>query len=810
MDTTLAINIPIAVYAYDRHKLATDPKAVKRIGFYDKRKVLTETKFQKYYVKATAIATLNLIKAMDAETVKLLVDEYKKDQTGWLKYFANLLNKQPDKDKVSNDEKRDIALKNEIIRLSEAATSSANDQLYKYHVFVPVKYYKINAIYAPTTVDGLLARNVNNKKWYIYNGRINPNINLFYDTDSTVYFRELKQLEDLFGVSFDNQSTEEEIQNGILKSIITKTTKSFWTGWCDGEFNLNEPIDLISYVLGNSTILIVLYTLCSNIENLEAYQSLILDGLNIVQLLRNTFNAVYIYFQRLLLGEAGAGASMDAMEPSEYGYSPVPAARIVSTIIQQSWNGVQAVIDAPKEIPKTAAKLLKDPTTKAKVYERIEALFEQGSQTLEICYEKIRLFLHEYVTLGIAGGATNAIGTGATNAIGTGATSALGSITNILSFFTIPNIRKYVRLGVLFFNLFVFRGSYLSNLYHTCACIVSQTIRATLVAPFGGTYSKRWKNKLNIANFKQYEMSNEMLETLGTTLSNLEDRTVTIEAERYPRGVLEPIPPSELKLTYTETTRDPVASSLLTFTSKMVFVYASAVDGMKKEYWYVYSYDKTYTIAPQFIFRLYEIPKQIMKNRLKKNVLSKPIPYRADGAYCKQTLSNGEVVGGIPYVTWVISSILSRLLLVASKQLIEQGIRGDLPDDVKEGLEGLSGADRKKYTKRYYDNYGKNRDLTKIVDWIYFILDWYLKLSNGIYSRVIGYGNAAVVGLGVFESYSYIGPTVVLFGLNWLYKEKDRPMPFSMDPGQALTCFFARLIHNFLVQLSIPGANNIQ
>ena len=64
MDTTLAINIPIAVYAYNRHKLATDPKAVKRIGFYDKRKVLTETKFQKYYVKATAIATLNLIKAM--------------------------------------------------------------------------------------------------------------------------------------------------------------------------------------------------------------------------------------------------------------------------------------------------------------------------------------------------------------------------------------------------------------------------------------------------------------------------------------------------------------------------------------------------------------------------------------------------------------------------------------------------------------------------------------------------------------------------------------------------------------------------
>ena len=242
----------------------------------------------------------------------------------------------------------------------------------------------------------------------------------------------------------------------------------------------------------------------------------------------------------------------------------------------------------------------------------------------------------------------------------------------------------------------------------------------------------------------------------------------------------------------------------------MVFVYASAVDGMKKEYWYVYSYDKTYTIAPQFIFRLYEIPKQTMKNRLKKNVLSKPIPYRADGVYCKQTLSNGEVVGGIPYVTWVISSILSRLLLAASKQLVEQGIRGDLPDDVKEGLEGLSSADRKKYTKRYYDNYGKNRDLTKIVDWIYFILDWYLKLSNGIYSRVIGYGNAAVVGLGVFESYSYIGPTIVLFGLNWWYKEKDRPMPFSMDPGQALTCFFARLIHNFLVQLSIPGANNIQ
>ena len=54
---TLAIDIPIAVYAYDRHKEPTDPKAVKRIGFYDKRTVLAETKFQRYYVKAKAIAS---------------------------------------------------------------------------------------------------------------------------------------------------------------------------------------------------------------------------------------------------------------------------------------------------------------------------------------------------------------------------------------------------------------------------------------------------------------------------------------------------------------------------------------------------------------------------------------------------------------------------------------------------------------------------------------------------------------------------------------------------------------------------------
>ena len=71
MDTTLAINIPIAVYAYNRHKLATDPKAVKRIGFYDKRKVLTETKFQKYYVKATVVPSLKAFKDYQKQLVEV-------------------------------------------------------------------------------------------------------------------------------------------------------------------------------------------------------------------------------------------------------------------------------------------------------------------------------------------------------------------------------------------------------------------------------------------------------------------------------------------------------------------------------------------------------------------------------------------------------------------------------------------------------------------------------------------------------------------------------------------------------------------
>ena len=59
---TTAIQIPIAVYAYQRHKQPTDPCAVKRIGFYDKRKVKEETKFQNYYVRAKAMPSKTVFK----------------------------------------------------------------------------------------------------------------------------------------------------------------------------------------------------------------------------------------------------------------------------------------------------------------------------------------------------------------------------------------------------------------------------------------------------------------------------------------------------------------------------------------------------------------------------------------------------------------------------------------------------------------------------------------------------------------------------------------------------------------------------
>ena len=274
MDTTLAINIPIAVYAYDRHKLATDPKAVKRIGFYDKRKVLTETKFQKYYVKAKAIASRMAFK-MEQDKINKRIG------------FENEAIKEKNKEIVESNKtaltrfttKAIIPLKEPLTVTSGADPEDLYKEAYRknkykvkqnentyYNLYIPVKYYKINHTQVSGNIQGALAYQWQGgkRKWNIYNGSIPKNIESFYIEEII-----LEKWKDLFKIAYNDQNNngqvdENEINKNSLNAAINSAKDANASLFqCKGFSSNNTSMDNLSLALGHVVTLSTISWICT-------------------------------------------------------------------------------------------------------------------------------------------------------------------------------------------------------------------------------------------------------------------------------------------------------------------------------------------------------------------------------------------------------------------------------------------------------------------------------------------------------------------------------------------------------------------
>ena len=272
MDTTLAINIPIAVYAYDRHKLATDPKAVKRIGFYDKRKVLTETKFQKYYVKATAIASRVAFKDYQE-----LVDKDKEKK---------------DKDRLVNNTFISESENNYLInRKVRAALDSV-----KYIVYVPVKYYKINAVEATGTMQGVLAFSEREKTWRLFNGSVGRRLHIIYPNvvQQALLYRSYEYDINIVELdrNGDNKIDEKERANAINQNIRKNLSKYFEWLTCE-EFEGWENLHVL-FAHGVTTT--ILYNLLLNFSTTVATINVGTIVVSLLKSIKDKLVSIWTYF----------------------------------------------------------------------------------------------------------------------------------------------------------------------------------------------------------------------------------------------------------------------------------------------------------------------------------------------------------------------------------------------------------------------------------------------------------------------------------------------------------------------------------
>ena len=224
---TTAIQIPIAVYAYQRHKQPTDPHAVKRIGFYDKRKVKEETKFQNYYVRAKAVPSRAAFKEYQQSLVDATKMEIKTIRSQAKERIDKKLTKDA-KDKIKKETEKKVEKVQKIATMRdwegldrryihdikyEKNVQLGSDAIY---VYIPVKYYKINTSkFDPIAgnMDGLLA--FGQSKWNLYNGK-KKDVDFIYDNE----IREETQKElfeyllkvKIIDVNRDDKLNEEEVE----------------------------------------------------------------------------------------------------------------------------------------------------------------------------------------------------------------------------------------------------------------------------------------------------------------------------------------------------------------------------------------------------------------------------------------------------------------------------------------------------------------------------------------------------------------------------------------------------------------------
>ena len=642
MDTTLAINIPIAVYAYDRHKLATDPKAVKRIGFYDKRKVLTETKFQKYYVKATVVPSLKAFKDYQKQLVELdKNDKDKKDRKPGEKQ---------DKTMSWTDWLRGRS-KFKRTMLEADGITYVHENLYKraknnggYDIYIPVKYYKINNTEIKGSVDGALAYST---KWFLYNGT-SPQVDILYPSATQDFANYVKYKTE---IGMFIPSTKDEVYGAMLKSLndYTKDKKApdEWMS-CGGEF---KGIDKI-YVAISHTIFMV--GIPYSIYSSGVTANTALAVVNVTSFISMIVENIMSFFKTK--DESAAGNM--SMEPSGVGL--VAAGTMLYNIFGVSLTGaitLNFLINEGNKLYKyflspETIKLIKDnPNVQDKIKSTALSPKNQG-------------ILENILTLIMSGfrGLWENILAAFNYFLTTNATNGLERVSNFLALY--PNAGKYVNIVSFIFMTFISgqypktaAWKYIMSLYQDLVCGVAHILRLI----FNGDFKKVTQYAYDFIN-DQRRKNGEPRVLQGTTIwkaataSLLNEENLTkdnIKPENYPRIIRR----DELaNLVYSENSELLQPYKILNGQTPYVYVVAET-----KTHWYYYSYD--YSQKRSNPFRIWKVNKISDTN---KQTLSNQIPKEPAGAYCTRSINGIKVSGvGLGWYTlgWGISIFVVPLLV---------------------------------------------------------------------------------------------------------------------------------------------------
>lgn len=621
---TTAIQIPISVYAYQRHKQPTDPNAVKRIGFYDKRKVKEETKFQNYYVRAKAVPSKTVFK----EEQMYLINR----DNALVAAKVKVIPKKGIKKKIKKEDRV------EKLRLSDGTlahegryinkkTSILNDDDTRTDVYIPVKYFQANATQVTQKLEGLLAYS---GSWHLYNGN-HKNIDIFY-LPKTVQWNEYASYQTERKIVYpidedkDGEISSREGEKGLVASLKWNELK-----WFDCD-DVDWKYLAISHGVVSSFLLSFLWhhrgaTAAFVVGSMgeRAIQSL----LQFLQSFSKSYEDSRMNFG---FGSWGPAVASKAWEMLPIIKTEDKAAFVawISRIYASSGRDVVEQSNFMTYLEQVGDMLLTLQESAMYVLEAIYSILEPYITAILTAFSQ---FVNNGPTVLATGEAEGFIKQAGVTLLNL---SGANSYINILLFI----------LGLIEGKYDTQMGRILFKAYKDIVCFVAKfmkygilTIKGTpsAIYDFINPFLAKEHKKLVLKGFPYWKQAESALDVYAKN-QNIKLKYVE---EKTPRFVMQTS--AEKRTIYNQLNTRPKSFIIDKEGIPYVYVVAKGSKETGEQYWYfyMYEYDKD---DDRWIFAVYETDKTFNK----KKTLSSPIPNEPGGEWCRRRI-NGITVSGIPF-----------------------------------------------------------------------------------------------------------------------------------------------------------------
>lgn len=627
---TTAIQIPVAVYAYQRHKQPSDPHAVKRIGFYDKRKVKEETKFQNYYVRAKAIPSKTVFK----EEQMYLINRDNALVAARLKSPPKKGEKKRKKeDRVETLRLTDGTLAHEG-RYINKKTSILNGDDTRTDVYIPVKYFQANATQVTQKLEGLLAYS---GAWHLYNGN-HKNIDIFYlpkqrQLDEYTIYTTERRIVFPKDENNDGRISGKEIINGFQASLLQNIKKLF-----DCEDVEYIYLGIANAVVPSCVFASLYFNVVPSAVIITAEAGL---AVGVGEIVANAVKYIITFIKSFGRGnEASSGLALPA-DFVAYAWDMLP--------ILKSEDKAAFVAWAARVYNLSPTETVDESSIMDMLRSLGDTLWQQGSEILEALYEMLRSFFLPIITGFIQFCKNGAVlGENKGNFIKQAGVALLN----------LSGANGYI--NIILFMIGLVDGTYDSkigagiiNAYQGLVCAIAKLIKYVIngaIYDFINPFLAKEHKKLVLKGFPYWKQAESALDVYA---KNQNIKLIYVE-EKTPRFVMQTS--AEKRTIYNQLNTRPKSFIIDKEGIPYVYVVAKGSKETGEKYWYfyMYEYDKD---DDRWIFAVYETDKTFNK----KKTLSSPIPNEPGGEWCRRRI-NGITVSGIPYPFYLVGSALAPLM----------------------------------------------------------------------------------------------------------------------------------------------------